>query len=67
MAALEGKRVVPPYTEAVLILEGSATTSRGQVLEPMDFLLCGTGIEVLHFSKALAVLVEVRERHSLRE
>lgn len=60
--SVEGACPLTPATVAVLVLEGSARTPRGRILQPMDFLLCGTDPEILHFTDAVAVLVDVRDR-----
>lgn len=59
---VEGGRRLAPSTVAVLVLAGSATTSRGDILQPMDFLLCGVGVEDLHFTDAVAVFIDVHRR-----
>lgn len=59
---VEGEQYLPPATVAVLVLEGDASTSRGENLRPMDFFLCGAGIEVLHFTGAIAAFISVSRR-----
>ncbi|MHA7208605.1 HutD/Ves family protein [Arthrobacter sp. MDT1-65] len=60
--SVDGARPLAPATVAVLVLAGSARTRRGRILRPMDFLLCGTDPETLHFLDAVAVLVDIHGR-----
>lgn len=60
--AVEGVHSLTAATVAVLVLQGSARTSRSQILQPMDFFLCGTDIEQLQFNGAVAVFIDVRAR-----
>ncbi|WP_181035117.1 HutD family protein [Arthrobacter sp. B0490] len=59
---VDGAHPLTPATVAVLVLEGGARTPRGRVLRPMDFLLRGAGPEILHFTDAVAVFVDIRGR-----
>jgi environmental stress-induced protein Ves len=59
---VEGSHSLTAATVAVLVLKGSARTSRSQILHPLDFFLCGADIEQLHFSQAVAVLIDIHRR-----
>lgn len=59
---IDGERYLASGTVAVLLLEGSARTSEGGILRPLDFFLCGTGTQALHFTDAVAVVIDVSHR-----
>lgn len=59
---IDGERHLAPGTVAVLLLEGSARTSEGGILRPLDFFLCGPGTQALHFTDAVAVVIDVSRR-----
>jgi environmental stress-induced protein Ves len=56
---------IVPHVNAVALalLDGTASTTDGQTLQPLDFLMCGSGSAGVQFKEALVATISVSRRH----